>query len=67
MRCRTKAQGLIRYIVSISVVGAGFTVLLDMLANGAGPCRPRQRRGVRLYRGGALPRREPKLSRNSAR
>jgi len=35
MRYRTKAQGLVRYIVSISVVGAGFTVLLDILANAA--------------------------------
>jgi hypothetical protein len=35
MRHRTKAQGLVRYIVSISVVGAGFTVLLDIFADAA--------------------------------
>ena len=33
MRHRTEAKGLVRYIVSISVIGTGFTVLLNMLAN----------------------------------
>jgi hypothetical protein len=35
MRHRTKVEDLVRYIVSISVIGTGFTVLLDMLANAA--------------------------------
>ena len=32
MRHRTRVEDLVRYIVLISVIGAGFTLLLDMLA-----------------------------------
>src|SRR4051812_18535878 len=35
MRHRTKVEDLVHYIVSISVIGAGYTLLLDMLANAA--------------------------------
>jgi hypothetical protein len=33
MRHGTKIESLVRYVVFISVIGAGFTLLLDMLAN----------------------------------
>ena len=35
MRHRTRVEDLVRYIVLISVIGAGFTLLLDMLATAA--------------------------------
>ena len=35
MRHRTKVVSLIRYVVSISLIGAGFTLLLDKLAAAA--------------------------------
>ncbi len=30
--CRASVEGLVRYVISISLIGAGFTLLLDKLA-----------------------------------